>query len=492
MANEIKKYLDSAALSALVSQIKAADAAVAQEASLGLQGLANGQVKTNKDNIATLMGNAETAGSVAKALADAKEYADTQVDGLAKGQVKTNKEAIGTLESLDTTAKSDLVTAINEVRNAVSAGGTAAAITMDTSTTTEGALKSYTIKQGDNTVGTIDIPKDMVVESGEVVVNPEGQAEGTYIKLKLANVEEPLYINVGTLVDIYKAKEGATHVQIDIDSSTREISAEIVDASIGTGKLADGAVTTVKIADNNVTKAKLSTELQTAIDQIGLNKSKLDEIQDSADANVIEVVKVNGVALTPDANKAVDVSVPTGALASKDAVAESDLDSALATKLNGMIDAGELESAFTTERTEIDKELAKKVDKVDGKGLSTNDLTAVLKGQYDAAYEHSTAAHAPVNAQANIIETIKVNGTALTPDTAKAVDIAVPTDNADLANGAGYITADAIKNKADKATTLSGYGITDAYTSAQIDERFAEYQPITAAEVNNLFAPAQS
>ena len=492
MANEIKKYLDSAALSALVSQIKAADAAVAQEASLGLQGLANGQVKTNKDNIATLMGNAETAGSVAKALADAKEYADTQVDGLAKGQVKTNKEAIGTLESLDTTAKSDLVTAINEVRNAVSAGGTAAAITMDTSTTTEGALKSYTIKQGDNTVGTIDIPKDMVVESGEVVVNPEGQAEGTYIKLKLANVEEPLYINVGTLVDIYKAKEGATHVQIDIDSSTREISAEIVDASIGTDKLADGAVTTVKIADNNVTKAKLSTELQTAIDQIGLNKDKLDEIQDSADANIIEVVKVNGVALTPDANKAVDVSVPTGALASKDAVAESDLDSALATKLNGMIDAGELESAFTTERTEIDKELAKKVDKVDGKGLSTNDLTAVLKGQYDAAYEHSTAAHAPVNAQSNIIETVKVNGTALTPDTAKAVDIAVPTDNADLANGAGYITADAIKNKADKATTLSGYGITDAYTSAQIDERFAEYQPITAAEVNNLFAPAQS
>lgn len=492
MANEIKKYLDSAALSALVSQIKAADAAVAEEAALGLKGLADGQVKTNADNIATLMGSAETAGSVAKALADAKEYADTQVDALAQGQVKINKEAIGTLESLDTTAKSDLVTAINEVRNAVSVGGTAAAITIDSSTTTEGALKSYTIKQGDSTVGTIDIPKDMVVESGEVVVNPDGQTEGTYIKLKLANVEEPLYINVGTLVDIYKAKEGATHVQIAIDSSTREISAEIVDASIGTGKLADGAITTVKIADGNVTKAKLSTELQTAIDQIGLNKDKLDEIQDSADANIIEVVKVNGVALTPDANKAVDVSVPTGALASKDAVAESDLDSALATKLNGMIDAGELESAFTTERAEIDSELAGKVDKVDGKGLSTNDLTAELKGQYDAAYEHSIAAHSPANAQANLIEIIKVNGTALTPDTAKAVDIAVPTDNADLANGAGYITADAIKNKADKATTLEGYGITDAYTATQIDEKFAEYQAITVAEVNNLFAPAQS
>ena len=406
MANEIKKYLDSAALSALVSQIKAADAAVAQEASLGLQGLADGQVKTNKENIETLMGNAETVGSVAKALADANTYTDQEVDELAKGQVKTNKEAIGSLESLDTTAKSDLVTAINEVRNAVSAGGTAAAITMDTSTTTEGALKSYTIKQGDNTVGTIDIPKDMVVESGEVVVNPDGQAEGTYIKLKLANVEEPLYINVGTLVDIYKAKEGATHVQIAIDSSTREISAEIVDASIGTGKLADGAVTTAKIADNNVTKAKLSTELQTAIDQIGLNKDKLDEIQDSADANVIEVVKVNGVALTPDANKAVDVSVPTGALAKKDAVAESDLDSALATKLNGMIDATELAKAISDERALIDVEL-------NGKAAQTD-----LNGAIDriAANESAISNHADlIAANTSAIE-------AFTPITSSEVD----------------------------------------------------------------------
>lgn len=487
MANEIKKYLDSAALSALVSQIKAADTKVAEDAAAALESLANGDVKTNKEAIAVLNGNDSTEGSLAKALSDAKVYADQQVDALAEGQVATNKTAIGTLDNLDTTAKSDLVTAINEVRNAVSVGGTAAAITIDTSTTTEGALKSYIIKQGDATVGTIDIPKDMVVEHGEVVVNPAGQAEGTYIMLQLANVEEPLYVNVGTLVDIYKAKEGATHVQIAIDSSTREISAEIVDASIGTGKLADGAVTTAKIADGNVTKAKLSAELQTAIDQIGLNKDKLENIEASADANVIEIVKVNGAALEVAADKSVNVEIPTGALASKDKVAEADLETALATKLNGMIDADELETAFTTERAEIDAELAKKVDKETGKGLSTNDLTDELKGQYDAAYAHSQVAHSPADAQKNIIETVKVNGVALTPDTAKAVDIAVPTNNAQLENGAGYITSAAITNKADKATTLEGYGIADAYTTAQIDEKFAEYQPITAAEVNALF-----
>lgn len=67
-------------------------------------------------------------------------------------------------------------------------------------------------------------------------------------------------------------------------------------------------------------------------------KTKLEGIAAGAQVNVIETVKVNGVALTP-ADKAVDVTVPTGALASKDKVAETDLVDALATKINGKLDA---------------------------------------------------------------------------------------------------------------------------------------------------------
>ncbi len=37
-----------------------------------------------------------------------------------------------------------------------------------------------------------------------------------------------------------------------------------------------------------------------------------------------------------------------------------------------------------------------------GKGLSTNDLTAELKQNYDAAYQHSLASHAPADAEANV------------------------------------------------------------------------------------------
>ena len=51
--------------------------------------------------------------------------------------------------------------------------------------------------------------------------------------------------------------------------------------------------------------------------------------------------------------------------------------------------------------TTIANQIGTKVDKVDGKGLSTNDLTNELKANYDAAYTHSTSAHAPSNAQAN-------------------------------------------------------------------------------------------
>ena len=157
---------------------------------------------------------------------------------------------------------------------------------------------------------------------------------------------------------------------------------------------------------------------------------------------------------------------------------------------NAQVDAA-ISGAVGAETTRVDAELAKKVDKVEGKGLSTNDLTNELKGQYDAAYAHSQVAHAPADAQANIIESVKVNGVALTV-TGKAVDVSVPTDNAELTNGAGYLVAADIANKADKATTLSGYGITDAYTTAQTDtaiaNAMAQFVEVSEEEINALFA----
>ena len=188
---------------------------------------------------------------------DGKSAYQYAVDG---GFTGTEEEFINLLNNSSTIINNHMTdtTAHSDIREA-------STITIDTSSTTEGAVKSYTIKQGGNTITTIDIPKDMVVEDGSVVINPEGQDEGTYIKLVLANVSDPLYINVGTLVDIYTAKAEATQIQISIDSSTREISATIVAGSVGTAELTDSAVTTVKIKDANVTLEKLSTDIQASL-----------------------------------------------------------------------------------------------------------------------------------------------------------------------------------------------------------------------------------
>lgn len=67
-------------------------------------------------------------------------------------------------------------------------------------------------------------------------------------------------------------------------------------------------------------------------------KNKLKDIAAGAQVNVIETVKVNGVALTPS-SKAVNVTVPTGALADKSEVAKADLASALKTEIEGKLNS---------------------------------------------------------------------------------------------------------------------------------------------------------
>lgn len=247
----IKKYLDLTGLQTYDQKIKA------------LIESADDAVLTEAKQFATDLGDSyDPAGTAA-----------TKVQELANGQVATNTSSINTLNGkvgdltgLDTTAKSDVVSAINEVMEAVSESETAGAVTVDTSSTTAGMAKSYTIKQGGATVATIDIPKDMVVSSGTVEVDPEGHDPGTYLVLTLANAtNDKVYISVGSLVDIYTAQQSATKVQLTINPGTREISATLVAGSVTATELANNAVVTAKIADGNVTKAKLATDVQTSL-----------------------------------------------------------------------------------------------------------------------------------------------------------------------------------------------------------------------------------
>ena len=247
----IKKYLDLTGLQAYDAKIKALIES-ADETTLT-------SAKSYADSLSV---NYDPAGT-----------AQSKMEQLANGQVATNTAAINTLNGkvgdltgLDTTAKDTLVNAINEVADAVGAAETAGAVTVDTSSTTAGMAKSYTIKQGGATVATIDIPKDMVVSSGTVEVDPEDHDPGTYLVLTLANAtNDKVYISVGSLVDIYTAQQSATKVQLTINPGTREISATLVAGSVTATELASNAVVTAKIADGNVTKAKLATDVQTSL-----------------------------------------------------------------------------------------------------------------------------------------------------------------------------------------------------------------------------------
>lgn len=68
----------------------------------------------------------------------------------------------------------------------------------------------------------------------------------------------------------------------------------------------------------------------------------------------------------------------------------------------------------------------------EGKGLSTNDLTDTLKSNYDAAYNYSISAHAPKDAEKNAIVGIQKNGTNLSIDSNRRVNITVPTSASDV------------------------------------------------------------
>lgn len=128
---------------------------------------------------------------------------------------------------------------------------------------------------------------------------------------------------------------------------------------------------------------------------------------------------------------------------------------------------------------------------------TTVHITSTERTNWNAAKTHADSAHAPSNAQVNVIESIKVNGTAQTI-TSKAVNITVPTTAADI----GAATAShnhAISEITNLQTTLNNTAsaisantnsisaLTDR-TSALEGKVGDGFEEITSAEISALFA----
>lgn len=218
--------------------------------------------------------------------------------------------------------------AIDEVANQ-SAGGVGSKTVYITETAGQSAdpfSKRYGVYQGASGSSAspvaaeklvdIDIPKDMVVESGSVgtvttadVPYAGAQVGDKYIDLVIANASsDHIYIPANSLVDIYTAEQSASQIQLVIDNNN-EISATIVAGSVTSTELAADAVITAKIADGNVTKVKLAQSVQDSLD---LADSAVQSVAEGATAGTIAVdgtdVSVHGLASVATSGDSSDVA----------------------------------------------------------------------------------------------------------------------------------------------------------------------------------------
>ena len=217
-----------------------------------------------------------------------------------------------------------------------------------------------------------------------------------------------------------------------------------------------------KVTGKGLSTNDLTNELKQTYDE---TVTKVDQIiAEGGEPNVIETVKVNGTALIPDAEKAVNIDL-SGYAKTTD----------LPTKVSDLTNDGDgtTGSKFATEAYVNTN--GGKIDKIKVNGTEqtitnkavditvptkTSDLTNDSNFAVDASYVHTDNNYTTAEknklsgvasgAQVNKIESIKVNGTAQTI-TSKAVDITVPTNNNQLTNGAGYQTASEVQTAINSA-----------------------------------------
>ena len=132
-------------------------------------------------------------------------------------------------------------------------------------------------------------------------------------------------------------------------------------------------------------------------------------------------------------------------------------------------------AAFQALITKVETLLSTKVNTEAGKTLTTNDLTNELKGQYDAAYTHSQAPHAPSNAEKNALVQVSINGAKGTIDPESrvcALTLALPTKVSDLENDSKFQTDTQVTQS---ITTALGnyYTKTETYTKGEVNAAIA-------------------
>ena len=212
---------------------------------------------TNGSTIGALLGIKNTINNITKVVifdnVDSVEDIQTIIEGLDLSQVGGTGKMITTISQSNGQVSATAVDAKasniaysgnsnTTVEGALNTLYNKSNITVTESTGSGNTLKSYTIAQNGTTLGTINIPTDMVVSSGEIIqgtwsgstFTPSSSGAGKALKLTIANQTNPIYINVADLVDAYTAGNGinisnSNVVSVKIDSTSENF------LSVGSG-----------------------------------------------------------------------------------------------------------------------------------------------------------------------------------------------------------------------------------------------------------------
>lgn len=181
--------------------------------------------------------------------------------------------------------------------------------------------------------------KQYLATADEAVLNQIlGQLDPTDVKT-IAELNDLISAAAGTA--------GTALQQITVGTDGQFVTTTVTPKGEGTTQSVAVSVKTAALTgteDGLVTASDARTELDKKVDKVEGSRlmtdaegAKLATVEAEAKDNIIETVKVNGEALTPDADKAVDVVVP---VLDVDATAVSGLKLTLTDKVVGLADAG--------------------------------------------------------------------------------------------------------------------------------------------------------
>ena len=197
-----------------------------------------------------------------------KSYVGNQINALSEvyAAITHSHEAkdVSIADAAGKLEATNVENAIAEIIGMVESSKTDGEVEVTSNTDDTNFLKTYVIKQGGQEKGKINIPKDMVVTSGSCVKVASGKdksddstvelANGTYLKLIIANQTAPVYIPASSLVDVYTGGSNA-EIAVSVNDETNVVTATIV------------AINGSKLVDGSVAKTKLDKAVQDSLDK---------------------------------------------------------------------------------------------------------------------------------------------------------------------------------------------------------------------------------